>query len=132
MSIPRKTPLVAGYLACAIFIVAAFPCAAGSSSEDSKIAEIRQMWDARVTEVFKVGRSDDEVSREMAGLYVFSGRYTLGGSGAYQRVFVIDDYFQIVAVFDVSGRLLATPVLASRTKWVRLPSGELIEGPKKN
>ena len=99
-------------------------------SLDGQSLELRALsqWNAHVLQVFRVGRADAEITDEMKHLVQFTGTYILGGSGTYQRVYVIDDVFQIVAVFDVHERLLAIPVVGPRTKWLRLPDGQMIQG----
>ncbi len=91
--------------------------------------ENKREWDVRILEIFKVGRSEDEILQDMRDLYFGTGTYTLGGDGTYERIFIIDDYFEIAPLFDRHQHLITIPVVEPRSKWLRFPNGKWLRGP---
>ena len=53
------------------------------------------------------------------------GSVQLGGSGAEQLVFLIDDFVQISAVVDAMGKMQAGPTAERRSLWLKHPDGQL-------
>jgi len=128
------------YISVCVFVLTVFsvpflvscattPSARAENHREWVRDECKKRWDARILEVFRIGRSEDEIMQDMQGLYFATGRYTTGGSGTYERVFLIDDYFEIAPLFDVSGHLIAIPVLEPRSKWLRFPDAQWLRGP---
>ena len=100
------------------------------SQNEAKINLIdnhRVAWETFLTGHFDQFDSESKVESQL--LKFSSQQYTvyLGGSGEYQRVYIIDDFIQILATFGKNRQLRSIPKIMPRGKWLKYPSGIAID-----
>ena len=106
---------------------------ATASGANAKPEQVRRAalaaWERYLKDAFKLGQSQDEIEKAMAGKYRDRGIVHWGGSGTYSLVFLPDDYQQAEFSFDHLSKLNSPPQITGRSRWLRFPDGEIV-GPE--
>jgi len=93
---------------------------------ESIVNSLSTEWDKYIAEKTKTRETTvADLDLVMKGRYRDRGIQRLGGSGARAVYYLIDDYFQLRAVFGSDDRLESPPMLQPATKWCRRPAGDI-------
>jgi|WetSurMetagenome_2_1015567.scaffolds.fasta_scaffold532614_1 hypothetical protein len=80
-------------------------------------------WEEHLKATFKIGIDERQVTKAFLGISLTIERIPLGGSGAYEVIYRIDDYHQVRADFGLDKKLRQIPRIEDAKSFVRLPDG---------
>jgi hypothetical protein len=85
-----------------------------------------EAWNQFLRNQTKVGQSESEVGRAMSGKFRDQGKCHFGGTGAYEVLYLVDDFHQIAFNFDGNSKLTSIPTIAEKVPWLRFPNGDVL------
>lgn len=73
-----------------------------------------------------IGDSAEAAIKKLTAECVLCGAHPLGGSGAVEHVFVLDDVTELTIDVDDQARIRSLPTVKDKGKWLRFPDGTLM------
>jgi RHS repeat-associated protein len=96
-----------------------------SSNSDSNVrAQYAKQWAMFLEARTSVGDDVASVDKLIGSHSADTMNVRLGGTGNFERFYLIDDFSQIRASFNAQGKLTACPMLMPRGRWLKFPDGE--------
>ena len=115
-----------------LLAAALFTGMTGFTKDHSKlIAKIQDKWRKHLSKTEWVGKSKTDVLNLFKSRYVKKAEVPLGGSGRYNLYLLIDDFTQIKICFDVKDKVILSPVVEQKQKWVKSGKGKYTVRPLK-
>ena len=74
----------------------------------------------------EIGDSAETTFEKLAVECVLHGKKPLGGTGAVEHIFVLDDVTEMSIVVDCEARISSLPLVRDRGQWLRFPDGILV------
>lgn len=93
----------------------------------NKVDVYQSEWQTFLLSNAVVGTKIEELDGRMRQLSSEAHKYVFGGTGTWERIYMVDDFIQIRVVVSREGIILEQPKIEKRGKWRRYPSGDSVE-----
>jgi hypothetical protein len=91
---------------------------------DKSIEECRVAWNEFLSKNCASGQTEQTIRKLMNGKYRDVG-LARANDDVHRLLFLVDDFHQIEFAFDRNSRLLLTPTIEPKGRWLRMPSGDV-------
>lgn len=100
-----------------------------SAEIDDKCESVRLDWNKYLFEKCLAAATEADVRKVMDGRYREIA-HCRANSDSYRLLYLLDDYHQVEFFFQNSGRLMMTPRVERRGRWLRFPDGNIVSQPE--